>query len=159
MKTYSLFPLLAFSLAVILLCACDNTKTITVLGENSSNLQAMQALKGRYEKSNNIRIEYKPNTFEDAFNKANQDFSNQSGLYDIVLQYNFSLSNFVRNNYVYRSAELSKSFPEEQKKFEADIFPNVWKEVGYYYDNPSDSKSKNIGGKLSVCSQHNAACI
>lgn len=115
--------------------------TITVLGENSSNLQSMQSLKGEYEKQHNIEIDYKPNTFEDAFNKANQDFSNQSGQYDIVLQYNFSLSNFVRNKYVYLYDELADKIPADQKSFEADLFPNAWKEVGYYYrniDNPAD---------------------
>ena len=112
--------------------------SITVLGENSSNLQAMEALKSDYEKKSNVRIEFKPNTFEDAFSKANQDFANKTGLYDIVLQYNFSLSSFVRNAYVYNIDELSKSISESQKSFESDLFPNVWQEVGYYYKNPSN---------------------
>jgi len=123
---------------------CQNKQvTITVLGENSSNLQAMEALKGNYEKKADIKIEFKPNTFEDAFNKANQDFANKTGLYDIVLQYNFSLSSFVRNGYVFNIDKLSKNIPKAQKSFESDIFPNVWKEVGYYYKNPTEP-SKGI---------------
>lgn len=120
---------------------CNNSSkkvTLTVLGENSSNLQSMQALKGDYEQDNNIVINYKPNTFEDAYNKANQDFSTKAGQYDIVLQYNFSLSNFVRNKYVYTYDELSNSVSEQEKSFETDIFPNAWKEVGYYYKNPNN---------------------
>lgn len=132
-------------LAIVLLLqscnSCNNSNQnveLTVLGENSSNLQAMQALKGDYEKQAKIKISYKPNTFEDAFNKANQDFSTQSGQYDIVLQYNFSLSNFVRNKYVYTYDELSNDVTQEEKAFEADIFPNAWKEVGFYYKDPNN---------------------
>ncbi|MBS1661845.1 MAG: extracellular solute-binding protein [Bacteroidetes bacterium] len=110
---------------------------MTILGENSSNLQAMEALKGNYEKDSNVKIDFKPNTFEDAFNKANQDFANGTGIYDIVLQYNFSLSSFVRNGYVYNIDELSKDISTEQKQFENDLFPNAWQEVGYYYKNPA----------------------
>jgi len=115
---------------------------LTVLGENSSNLQAMESLKADYEKSSDVKIEFKPNTFEDAFSKANQDFANKTGLYDIVLQYNFSLSSFVRNNYVYNIDELSKDIPESQKTFENDLFPNAWQEVGYYY---KDASNPNAG--------------
>ena len=112
--------------------------TLTVLGENSSNLQAMEALKDEYEKSSNIKIEFKPNTFKDAEEKSNQDFANKTGLYDIVMQYNFSLSSFVRNGYVFNIDELSKNIPANQKTFESDLFPNAWQEIGYYYKNPSN---------------------
>ena len=104
---YSLFVL---TVATIFLTSCNSCNkqkvTLTVLGENSSNLQAMEPLKGGYEKNSNVKIEFKPNTFEDAFSKANQDFANKTGLYDIVLQYNFSLSSFVRNSYVFNIDEI-----------------------------------------------------
>jgi len=133
-----------FIITTTLLVGCNDLTskkvTLTILGENSSNLQAMQALKGGYEKKNNIKIEFKPNTFEDAFNKANQDFANKTGLYDIVLEYNFSLSSFVRNGYVYNINDLTENIPENQTSFENDLFQNAWQEVGYYYKNPSDPK-------------------
>lgn len=138
--------LLAVILCLVFLKCGDSTTLLTVLGENSSNLQAMQALKANYENKEKIKIDYKPNTFEDAFNKANQDFSAKSGKYDIVLQYNFSLSNFVRNKYVYTCDELAKYIPAELKAFESDIFPSAWKEVGYYYKNPN----KPLEGMLKI---------
>ncbi len=141
-NTSSLLMLVASFLIMMFLASCNgcNKKgvTLTVLGENSSNLQAMSALKSEYEKAANIKIEFKPNTFEDAFNKANQDFANKTGLYDIVLQYNFSLSSFVRNGYVYNIDEISKDIPQDQKSFESELFQNAWQEVGYYYKNPSN---------------------
>lgn len=123
---------------------CQNKQAVTVLGENSSNLQAMEAIKSDYEKTANVKIEFKPNTFEDAFNKANQDFANKTGLYDIILQYNFSLSSFIRNDYVYNIDELSKDIPKAQKSFESDLFPNAWQEVGYYYKNPSNPSDGTV---------------
>ncbi|WP_346755492.1 extracellular solute-binding protein [Splendidivirga corallicola] len=98
----------------------------------------MEELKGEYEKLNNIQIEFKPNTFENALRKANQDFANKTGLYDIVLQYNFSLSSFVRNDYIFDINDLTKNFSNDQKNFESDLFSNAWQEVGYYYKNPSN---------------------
>ena len=76
---------LIFVMSVFFSCENKNDVILTVLGENSSNLQAMETLKGNYEKKSNVKIEFKPNTFEDAFSKANQDFANKTGLYDIVL--------------------------------------------------------------------------
>lgn len=142
MRKVSKFTVIAITIATFFLTSCNSCNkkqvTLTVLGENSSNLQAMEALKGDYEKNSNVKIDFKPNTFEDAFSKANQDFANKTGLYDIILQYNFSLSSFVRNGYVFNIDELSKDIPADQKTFESDLFPNAWQEVGFYYKNPSN---------------------
>jgi maltose-binding protein MalE len=99
--------LIAASLLYTFISSCSNNENkITIIGENSSTIQSMQTLKSDYEKKSSVKLDFKPNTFEDAFNKANQDFANKTGLYDIVLQYNFSLSSFVRNNYVFNLNEL-----------------------------------------------------
>jgi multiple sugar transport system substrate-binding protein len=138
MRTISKFTLIAISIVVIFLISLNSCNqkhvTLTVLGENSSNLQAIEALKGDYENNTNVKIEFRPNSFEDAFSKANQDFANKTGLYDIVLQYNFSLSSFVRNGYVFNIDELSKDIATDQKSFENDLFPNISEgtmKVGY----------------------------
>lgn len=122
----------------------DNAKTkITIIGENASNMQALMALEKEYEKQNpSIDLDFKPSTFDDAFNKSNQDFANGTGLYDIVMQYNFSLSSFVRNKYVHELDELLKKVPDSLKSFEKDLFDNAWKEVGFYQDNGSKNMVK-----------------
>ncbi|QKJ28349.1 extracellular solute-binding protein [Mucilaginibacter mali] len=79
-----------------------------------------------------VKLDFKPNSFDDAFNKANQDFANGTGLYDIVMQYNFSLASFVTNDYVYPIDELIKNVPDSLKSFEKDMFPRAWHEVGFY---------------------------
>jgi multiple sugar transport system substrate-binding protein len=117
---------------------------ITILCENSASIQAMMSLKEEYEKQNpNIDLVFKPNTFEDALYKSNQDFAQHTGLYDIIMQYNFSLSSFVRNKYVYTIKDLSGSIPNETKAFEKDLFMKNWREVGYYYaDDRNPSKGE-----------------
>lgn len=112
---------------------------VTIIGENTSTIQAMMSLEGEYEELHpNIDLDFKPNTFDDAFNKVNQDFQNHTGLYDIVMQYNFSLSSFVRNNYVYRLDELLVGISPDSLRFEQDLFENTWKTVGYYYQDVND---------------------
>jgi multiple sugar transport system substrate-binding protein len=102
---------------------------LNILGEDAANIRALEALQGEYEaKHPGVDLVFHPNTFEDAFTKANSDFAKGTAKYDIVLQYNFSLSSFARNNYVVRLGERP-----DAPAFETDIFPNVWKELGYYY--------------------------
>ncbi len=136
--------LLVLSVYFFVTACRDRQNKLTILGENSSSIQAMQALKQDYEKDNSVTLDFRPNTFEDAFNKANQDFANKTAQYDIVLQYNFSLSSFIRNNYVYKLNELKKEYPFADSSFEKDIFSNVWKEVGYYYTDTSNANKGDI---------------
>jgi multiple sugar transport system substrate-binding protein len=137
--------LVAALLLTAFISSCSNNENkITIIGENSSTIQSMQTLKSDYEKKSSVKLDFKPNTFEDAFNKANQDFANKTGLYDIVLQYNFSLSSFVRNNYVYNLNELKSQSDSKNYSFENDLFQNVWKEVGYYYADPSKPDGSKI---------------
>jgi ABC-type glycerol-3-phosphate transport system substrate-binding protein len=107
---------------------------ITVLGENSATIQAMTDLKKQYELSHpGIELDFKAKSFDDAFTSSNQDFANKTGLYDVVMQYNFSLASFVRNDYVYTIDELAKYVPKDSLAFEKNLYVNNWREVGYYY--------------------------
>jgi len=121
-------------LIVLAMTGCNHSpKKITILAEIATSIKALMALQQDYEKQHpDVQLNFKPNSFDDAFNKANQDFANGTGLYDIVMQYNFSLASFVSNNYVYPIDSLTKSFPDSDKSFEKDLFQNSWKEVGFY---------------------------
>ena len=137
------------SLALILaatISACTGSKSIviTVLGEDSSNLQAMKALAPAFEKDmaskgRKVAIAFEPASFEDARDRADQDFRSGSGKYDIVLQYNFSLAEYASKNYVFKARELLPIVPEGlPKQVEDSLFQNVWREVGYYYTNEAN---------------------
>ena len=141
-----LFSFLAFFMVGIIgFSSCSRRATITVLGEDSSNLNAMKALKGAYESDTGITINFQADEFSVANQKANQDFANGTGLYDIVLQYNFSLANFARNNYVYSINDLTSLLTDQSRRsFESDLFQNAWKEAGYYYADPNDPSKGEV---------------
>jgi len=143
---YILYLFLAIT---IVGCKYGNKDTakheITILGENAATIQAMMSFEKDFEKRYpEVDLVFKPNSYDDAFTKANQDFANGTGLYDIVMQYNFSLSSFVRNDYIYNMEPLLKNIPDSLKTFEKDIFPNAWKEVGFYTDLAKKDKSSMI---------------
>lgn len=130
-------------LAVLTLFSCNQSQQekvkLTIIGENTANIQAMMSLEKDYEKKNpNVDLVFKPNTWEDAFNKSNQDFANGTGLYDIVMQYNFALSPFVKNGYVHTLDTLRSMVEESDLSFESDLYQNAWKELGYYYGPSAD---------------------
>lgn len=117
-------------------CDLRQRTVLTILGEASGSLQSMEDIKNDCETAINAELEFKPNSFEEAFQKANDDFAKHTGYYDIVLQYNFSMASFARNHYVYTVDELTTGIPVPKRTFESDIFDNAWKETGYYYKDP-----------------------
>lgn len=130
--------------------ACSHDKiVIRVLGEDSSNLQAMKALAPKFEgemreRGRNISVVFDSASFEDAREKADQDFERGSGKYDIVLQYNFSLADYASKRRVLTVKELTHLVPEgAPRTLESALFNNVWHEVGWYYVDDKDH-SKGI---------------
>ena len=134
--------------ALACLTGCGKAeKEIVVLGENSANINAMEQTRNSYQSKEGYKLRFEKVSFEDAETKAVQDFYNKTGTYDIVLQYNFLLSSFVRNDYVSPISELKKGVAPSRLAFERDIFPVGWKEVGYYFKPPykKDSEFEQIG--------------
>ena len=73
---------------------------ISVIGENTSTMEAIKQRKGPFEQRSGTVVNCRMDTFEVLQEKANQDLSTGTGLYDIILNYNFSLAPYVRNNWV-----------------------------------------------------------
>ena len=121
--------------SVVLSCRQTIQKKITVLGEDSSNTKAMESLKDDYQKATGVEVQYAAFPLGVLGPKANQDLANGTGLYDIIMQYNFALSPFARNGWVFTVEDLEKVAPDfaaRRKEIDSDIFPRVWREVGYY---------------------------
>ncbi|WP_111682853.1 extracellular solute-binding protein [Winogradskyella tangerina] len=137
------FILFLVIIPLLITLSCDEKTDkieISIIGENTSTMQAMMSIEEDYERENpNVDLKFHPNTFDDAFNKSNQDFANKTGLYDIVIQYNFSLSSFVENDYIHLLDEVNSSVDSKMLAFESDLFQNYWEELGYYYNINSDS--------------------
>lgn len=142
-------PFYIVAVLAILISSCnkDNTKSISIIGEDSATMSAIAVLKDTYEKETGVKVNLVALPFEEALEKSNLDLSEGTGLYDIILQYNFSLSSFVRNDYVYPLDELVQYVPKEDLNFENDLFQAGWEEVGYYYKDSNDpSKGKTRVG-------------
>jgi multiple sugar transport system substrate-binding protein len=76
--------------------------------------------------------------YDEMVQKANLDLASGTGVYDIILQYNTALANYIRNKYIVSLSEMRKRFPDRVRQgtfpFEKDLFPKCWKEIGWYKD-------------------------
>jgi len=113
----------------------DSRRSVRFLGEDSSNVSAIAS----YLKQQHEIATVEAADFVTALQKSTSDFAGGAGYYDVVLQYNFSLATFARNNYVYRLDQLKALTAQTANRdyaFEHDILPNVWKELSYYMKSP-----------------------
>jgi len=140
--------LFIFLSCLIILYSCEQSssiKEISVIGENTATIAAITKIKEKYESRNNLKVTTYPYEFATLSEKSNADLASGAGRYDIIMQYNFALSSFVRNNYVFPIDEMKKGLPDSLFSFESDLFQNAWKEVGYYYN-----LSKNDGSTMKI---------
>lgn len=122
--------------------SCENE--ITIIGEDSSNLQALNSLKKTFEEDTKLKLTFRPNTFKNAKNKPLHDFRLHTGIYDVILQYNFSLSTYVENKYIWPIDSLLKKYNKRNTDFEKDLFDAPWKEVGWYYKDIKKTNKDSI---------------
>jgi len=123
-------------LCVLSLSACRQ-HTVTLIGEDSSNLAAIRQAAEWYEAETGEHVDITAVGFDELQELANTDLSTQTGQFDIILQYNFSLATYVRNDWVLRYdefKELSGLSQSEIDRIESDVYPNVWRELGYYWN-------------------------
>ena len=88
-----------------------------------------------------FKVKFEAQDFDTLLEKSNQDLALGTGQYDVIMQYNFTLSSYVENNLVWKSSDLKSKYPSIDTTFEVGLFETAWKEVGYYYSDPSDENS------------------
>lgn len=145
------FPLLLGAIAAVVIGAYVLTRsgsdankpkeTLVIFGEDSSNLNAYASLAKDFTTKTGIALRFEGATFEQSVQKADADFRNGKGDYDIVLQYNFSLAPYVRNNYVAEISEVVPAATLDKLSLNADLFQNALRETSFYYSNPGDTAS------------------
>jgi len=116
-------------------------EAVVVFGEDSSNLKAYSSLKDEFSAKTGIQLKFEGATFEQSIQKADADFRNEKGDYDIVLQYNFSLAPYVKNKYVAEIGDVFSPSVLNNSHVNEGMFENAVKETCYYYGNPQDTKS------------------
>lgn len=120
----------------------DPKPTIVVFGEDSSNLNAYKLLASGFESKTGVAVEFESATFEQSIQKADAEFRNGGSGFDIVLQYNFSLAPYVKNDYI---AGIEEAFSPEklkQARINEGLFPNAVRETCFYYGNSGDSTAE-----------------
>lgn len=132
-----------FVVGVILVIPRPQT-TLTILGEDSSNLHAMESLAAEYEKETGVKVRFVRQTFDELQRAGDSDLQSGAGTYDIILNYNFSLAPYVNNGWVYTLSELKALVAADTawRGFESDIFESSWREVGYYRRNSGPSAAE-----------------
>lgn len=132
-------PLIAAAIIIVVILDVNSDKkpvvVLRILGEDSSNLAALRKLAPQYKEATGVDVVFVAQTFDQLQKTADSSLQNGSALYDVILNYNFSLASYVTNGWVYTLPELKtllgKDLPPTD--FEADLFDNAWREVGYYY--------------------------
>lgn len=124
-----------------LLAGCNKSSAarsnVALIGEDSSNLQAIARYLKRHAPGLDFSTTVDATDFVSASSKAMTAFTRKSGAYDLVLGYNFDLPRYVNNHYLLSVEELKKqASPNTSFAFEADLLPNVWKELGYAQSSP-----------------------
>lgn len=126
---------------VIMKRSATPKEAVVVFGEDSSNLKAYRSLSDEFTAKTGIQLKFEGATFEQAVQKADADFRNGKGDYDIVLQYNFSLAPYVKNKYVADIADVFSPSVLSDSRVNEGMFENAVKETCFYYSNPEDTKS------------------
>jgi multiple sugar transport system substrate-binding protein len=117
---------------------------IRIVGEASSNLLAIESLVPQFTQKTGIKVNVEAADFDSAKTRSDTDLSQGTGRYDIVLQYNFALSQYITRGYVDTLRELNPWKPVDLNwKFEGSLFENVWREVGFYYMRPYTTASRS----------------
>jgi spermidine/putrescine-binding protein len=128
------------------LTSCSTNRPLRLIGEDSSNMKAIQSLFDGFEKQSGVHVAAELLDFVTMGKQADIDLAqNGGGRYDIVCQYNFSLTAYARNRYVLDIAELKRAASGVDFGFEKDIRQNVWHELGYYAP-----PGKPIGSALPI---------
>ncbi|MEX0696644.1 MAG: extracellular solute-binding protein [Dongiaceae bacterium] len=108
--------------------------TLRTIGEALPPLEAMNKLKGEFEKRTGIEVIIEMYEHSEAVNKVMLDLNSKRGRYDFILQPHRELGRFVKNGHVVAldrfmgDAKLrDPSFmPEEQ------LYQGLWKEISWY---------------------------
>jgi len=115
-----------------------NSTSLSIIAEDVPTTRAIRDLsfqkKTSFDDSHPIKFELVP--YLDLLEKADHDLYEGTGLYDVILQYNTALANYISHNYLVSIVQMRKQFPHLLVNgtfpFEEDLFQNCWKEIGWY---------------------------
>lgn len=126
-----LVVLIAIAVIVSKVSRTPATKSIRVIGEAISTVDAIDKIKGEFTKETGINVVVEKYEFESALEKSTLDVATKAGTYDIYLQYGVALGRFASQDALLR-VDLWKSFAPVEPGLQQDLFQNVWHALSWY---------------------------
>jgi multiple sugar transport system substrate-binding protein len=108
--------------------------TIRTIGEALPPLEAMDALKHRFEEATGIEVIVEMYEHSEAVNKVMLDLNSRRGRYDFILQPHRELGVFVENGHL-ESLEAMMNDPALRDpgfRPEEQLYDGLWKEISWY---------------------------
>ena len=108
-------------------------KTIRLIGEDYPPLQAIEKMKGDFEKMTGINVEVERYEAEAVLQKIAFDLTSGTGRYDLIVQVYFDMGRLVGQKQIRSFAEFLSNSRLHNPAFdpEKNFFP-VWKTMGQY---------------------------
>jgi len=108
--------------------------TLRTIGEALPPLEAMNKLKGEFEKRTGIEVVIEMYEHSEAVNKVMLDLNSQRGRYDFILQPHRELGRFVKNGHVVALDRFmdDPKLRDPSFKPEEQLYQGLWKEISWY---------------------------
>ena len=108
--------------------------TLRTIGEALPPLEAMNKLKGEFEKRTGIEVVIEMYEHSEAVNKVMLDLNSQRGRYDFILQPHRELGRFVKNGHVVALDKFMDDAKLRDPSFmpEEQLYQGLWKEISWY---------------------------
>lgn len=107
--------------------------TIRLIGEDYPPLQAIEKIKGDFEKETGIKVEVERYEAEAVIQKITFDINSKTGRYDLIIQVYFDMGRLVTQNQLRALDDFVNNPKLHNPEFnpEKDLFP-VWHTMGWY---------------------------
>lgn len=108
--------------------------TIRTVGEALPPLEAMDKLKGEFEKRTGITVVIEMYEHSEAVNKVMLDLNSKRGRYDFILQPHRELGRFVKNGHLEALEKYMSNANLRDPSFkpEKQLYQSLWKEISWY---------------------------
>lgn len=118
-------------------------RPLSVIGEKTSNLNAIQAVVA--ESYTEKQVRFTEVTYEDLTTRGSQDLASKTGVFDVLLEYPLSLSTYASKGWLVPISDYdqfaSPSIREKLALAGSGIPINVWNEIGAIDDGADNIKA------------------
>ena len=144
--------------------ASGGAQSINVLMVNNPQMLALQKHAGEFTKESGITVNFTVKPENEMRNQAAQEFTNQSGQFDVATLSNFEIPLYSKNNWLWPLEDI-QAYKDDKEFNQADIFPSMTESLkgpdGKLYGEPFYGESsflmyrKDVADKAGVTIKDN----